>query len=93
MNMTTPRVYEDIDRIYRCVLLLLIDMSTNCARKLKLPTFTPADVHFFTCDFKICSNIQNSATQNNGLLLCTDLMIHGSKRACKNNCIQVPNYT
>lgn len=94
MNMTT-RIYEDIDCIYRCVLLLLIDTSTNCACKLKLLNFSLADVHFFTCtgDFKLYSNIHNSATQNNGLLLYTDLMIHGSKRACKNNCIQVPNYT
>jgi len=93
MNMTTTRIYEDIDCIYRCVLLLLIDMSTNCASKLKLLNFSLADVYFLTCtgDFKLCSNIHNSATQNKGLLPYTDL-IHGSKTACK-NCIQVPNYT
>jgi len=77
MNMTTTTIYEEIDCIYKCVLLLLIDKSTSCAHKLKLPNFSLADVHFFTRigDFKLCSNIHNSATQNNGHLLYTDLMI------------------
>jgi len=75
--MTTTRIYEDIDCTYKCVLLLPIDKSSNCAHKLKLPSFSLADVHFFTRigDFKLCSNIHNSATQNNGHLLYTYLMI------------------
>jgi hypothetical protein len=85
MNMTTTRIYEDTDCIYRCVLLLLMEMSTNCMHKLKVPNFCLADVHFFTDigNFKLSSNIHKSTTQNNGILLYTDLLIHGSKRACK----------
>ena len=89
------QIYENINCIYRCVLLLLLDMSTNCACKLKLPSFSIPDNHFFTGigDFKLCSNIHNSVTQNNGLLLYTDLPIHSSSPPKKRESIQVPNYT
>jgi hypothetical protein len=83
--MTTPRIYQDINCIYRPVLLLLIDISANCTCKLKLSNFALTDVHFFmgTDDFKLCGNIQNTATQNNEFSLYTDFLLHSTRGNAK----------